>query len=97
LDGRRILLNNCLGHRVALVLSSAAKSVDFIHKKFQPVLEALFCFISNSAVRHKSMQAAFAGLGLDDAAMLGAFFTRRLSHGRVLTNMHKGLAGMLNG
>ena len=58
-DGRRILLNNCLGHQVALVLSSAAKSVDFIHKKFQPVLEALFCFISNSAVRHKSMQAAF--------------------------------------
>ena len=56
LDGRRILLN-----KGALVLSSAAKSVDFIHKKFQPVLEELFRFISkcNSAVRHKSMQAAF--------------------------------------
>jgi hypothetical protein len=99
LDGRRILLNNCLGHRVALVLPSATKSVDFIHKKLQPDLEELFRFIwfSNSAVRHKSMQAAFAGLGLDDVAMLGAFFTRWLSHGRVLTNMHKGLAGMLTG
>jgi hypothetical protein len=45
------------------------------------------------------MQAAFAGLGLDDVAMimLGAFFTRWLSHGRVSTNMHKGLAGMLTG
>jgi hypothetical protein len=43
------------------------------------------------------MQAAFAGLGLDDVAMLGAFFTRWLSHGRVLTNMHKGLAGMRTG
>jgi hypothetical protein len=96
LDGRRILLNNCLGRR-ALVLSSAAKSVDFIHKKFQSVLEELFRFISNSAVRHKSTQAAFAGLGLDDVAMLGAFFTWWLSHGRVSTNMHKGLAGMLTG
>jgi hypothetical protein len=47
LDGRRILLKNCLGHRVALVLSSAKKSDDFIHKKFQPVLEELFRFISN--------------------------------------------------
>jgi hypothetical protein len=43
------------------------------------------------------MQAAFAGLGLDDVAMLGAFFTRWLSHGSVLTNMDKGLAVMLTG
>ena len=47
LDARRILLNNCLGHRVALVLLSAANSIEFIHKKFQPVLEELFRFISN--------------------------------------------------
>ena len=59
----------------------------FIHRKFQPVLEEMFRFISNSAVRNKSLQAACAG----------AFFTRWLSHGRVLTNMHKGLAGMLTG
>lgn len=95
--GRRILLNNCLGHRAALVMMSAANSVDFIRTKFQPTLEELFRFISNSAVRHKSMQAAFAGLGLDEVAILGAFFTRWLSHGRVLTNMHMGLAGMLAG
>ena len=97
LGGRRLLLNSCLAHRVALVLLHAANSIDFINQKFQPVLEELFKFINNSAVRHKTMQASFVGLGMEEVATLGAFFTRWMSHGRVVTNMHKGLGGLLTG
>jgi hypothetical protein len=97
LGGRLPLRNSCLAHRVALALLHAANSVDFIGQKFQPMLEEMYKFISNSAVRHKAMQDAFAGLEMDEVATLGAFFTRWMSHGRVVANMHKGLAGILTG
>ncbi len=97
LGGRRPLRNSCLAHRVALALLHAANSVDFIGQKYQPMLEEMYKFISHSAVCHKAMQDAFAGLEMDEVATLGAFFTRWISHGRVVANMHKGLAGILTG
>jgi hypothetical protein len=66
-----------------------------IRRKFNRVHSQEVPTCSRRAVAHKFMQEAFASLGLDEVAMLGTFFTRWLSHGRVLTNMHKGLGGML--
>ena len=96
-QGRKLLLNNCLGHRIALVMKSAAESVDYIRLSFQPLIEEFFRFINNSAVRNKAMQTAFVNLGLAEVAVLCAFFTRWLSHGKCVRNMHHGLAGMLSG
>ena len=96
-QGRKLLRNNCLGHRIALVMKSAAESVDYIRLSFQPLIEEFFRFINNSAVRNKAMQTAFVNLGLAEVAVLCAFFTRWLSHGKCVRNMHHGLAGMLSG
>jgi hypothetical protein len=95
--GRIVIFNNCLAHRFALVMSSTAKFVPYINDHFQPLLEEFFRFISNSAVRHKALQSAFRALDLDEVAVLCAFFTRWMSHGRCVMNMHKGLAGYLTG
>ena len=43
------------------------------------------------------MQCAFAELELKEVAVIGAFFTRWLSHGHCVENLHKGLAGILDG
>ena len=79
----QLLLNKCLGHKLALVMSHAAASVSYINLDFQPLIEELFRFISNSVVRHSIMQAAFTQLGLKEVAILCAFFTRWMAHGKV--------------
>jgi hypothetical protein len=91
------LLNVCTPHKIALVMSDASAEVPFLHQDFQPDIEALFRFISNSAVRNTAMGQAFKELGLQEVAMICAFFTRWLSHGRCVVNLHKGLPGLLCG
>ena len=91
------LLNVCTPHKLALVMSDASAEVSFLHKEFQPDIEALFRFINNSAVRNTAMSEAFKELGLQEVAMICAFFTRWLSHGRCVVNLHKGLPGLLAG
>ena len=89
--------NFCLPHKLGLVMSDASAEVPFLHNEFQPDIETLFRFISNSAVRHDAMAKAFKDLELQEVAMIGAFFTRWLSHGRCAVNLHKGLPGLLTG
>ena len=89
-----VIANHCIAHRLVLAAGQAANEIPYV-KKFKAILDQLYQFYENSAVRTAGLKKIQDVLNVPQMKLTQAKDVRWLSHDRTVGNLRRCLPAVI--